>query len=147
MEMNPNGIANRKKNILTTSEKNIQFTVGGTECEWENEIDIALQKRRAVPVTSDVENEDIGMDITNTMVAAINAGKIKSTGNIGKSKAPPVKITKTKPTKGTRKVDNALIEANEAGKARRANAVMKSAARKAERDNQYSNRNVQVNAE
>ena len=138
MDMNPNGIANKKKHILHTAEKNIQFTVGGAECDWEKQVDLMLQKRRAISAAKDVENEDVDMDVTNSMVAAINAGKVKSAGNMGISKAPPVKITKMKPSKGTRKVDNALIEANENAKARRANAVMKSAAKKAERDYQYS---------
>jgi hypothetical protein len=142
MDKHPDGIANKKKHIGSTSEKNIQFTVGGSECDWEDQIEMQLQKQNAVPVPDDIENEDINMGVTKTMVAAINAGKVKSTGTVDSSKAPPLKITKKKATKGTRKVDSALIRANESAKERRANAVMKSAERKAERDYQYSNRSA-----
>lgn len=124
---NPNGESNRKKNVYTTSEKNLQYTLGGAECDWEK-----LTKENPVLVYSDIEEEKINLKTIKTVVNTPSYVKkspyVRSTESIGssKSRSMPLKITKRQASSGTRKVDSSILSAN-------ADAMLRRALKQAER--------------
>ena len=100
IKLNPNGECNRKKLVNTYSEKSLQYTLGGPECDWEEEADKSRADREYVMIPSVAEIEDTDKETLKSVAAippakAKNSSYVKSTESIGDvNTSIPLKITK-----------------------------------------------------